>query len=131
MPKDYARTERIGEQIHRELADLIARGVKDPRVGMVTVSGVDVSSDLSHAKVWFTLLGDTSVTDSLDGLRHAAGFLRHELGKRMRIRIIPELHFHYDDTQARGAHLSALIDQAVAEDEAKHHDSQSDSARTK
>lgn len=121
MPKDFSRTERIGEQIHRELAELISREVKDPRVGMVTISGVDVSSDLSHAKVWFTVLGDEQATaHTLQGLRRAAGFLRRELGKRLSIRLTPELNFVYDDTQARAARLDALIDAAVAEDEAKH-----------
>lgn len=123
MPKDYLRTERIGEQIHRELAELISREIKDPRVGMVTISGVDVSADLSHAKVWFTVLGDEAgVAHTSEGLRRAAGFLRRELGRRLHIRIIPELHFHFDNTQARAARLDALIDQAVAEDEAKHRD---------
>ena len=121
MPRDFSRTERVGDQIQRELADLIRLEVKDPRVGMVTLAGVEVSRDLAHAKVWFTVLGDAAqVADTTEGLQRAAGFLRRELGRRMRLRTVPHLHFYYDDTQERGARLSALIDQAVAEDRARH-----------
>lgn len=121
MPRDFSRTERVGDQIQRELADLIRLEVKDPRVGMVTLAGVEVSRDLAHAKVWFTVLGDAAqVADTTEGLQRAAGFLRRELGRRMRLRTVPHLHFHYDDTQERGARLSALIDKAVAEDRARH-----------
>jgi ribosome-binding factor A len=123
MPRDFPRTERVGDQIQRELADLIRLQVKDPRVGMVTLAGVEVSRDLAHAKVWFTVLGDAKqVADTTEGLQRAAGFLRRELGRRMRLRMVPHLHFQYDDTQERGARISALIDQAVAEDRARHPD---------
>jgi ribosome-binding factor A len=123
MPKEYSRTERVGEQIHRELAELLREGVKDPRVGMLTLAGVEVSRDFSHAKVYFTVLGgEEAVRSTTEGLRHAAGFLRRELGRRLHIRVIPELHFVYDDTQEKGARLSALIDRAVAEDRARHTD---------
>lgn len=123
MPRDFSRTERVGDQIQRELADLIRLEVKDPRVGMVTLAGVEVSRDLSHAKVWFTVLGDErQVAETTEGLQRAAGFLRRELGRRMRLRVVPQLHFQYDDTQQRGARLSALIDKAVAEDRARHPD---------
>ncbi|SIT66191.1 ribosome-binding factor A [Ectothiorhodosinus mongolicus] len=117
MAREFSRAQRVGDQIQRELAELIREQLKDPRVGMVTLAGVDVSRDLAHARVYFTVLGDQSVIDSsVEGLRRAAGFLRRELGRRMRLRMVPELHFHYDDTQERGARLSALIDQALAED---------------
>ncbi|OOG22207.1 ribosome-binding factor A [Thioalkalivibrio denitrificans] len=127
MPRDFSRTERVGDQIQRELADLIRLEVKDPRVGMVTLAGVEVTRDLAHAKVWFTVLGsEQQVADTTEGLQRAAGFLRRELGRRMRLRAVPHLHFQYDDTQERGARLSALIDQAVAEDRAKHPDDDED-----
>ncbi|SFM34810.1 ribosome-binding factor A [Ectothiorhodospira mobilis] len=123
MPRDYSRPQRVGDQIQRELSELIRQELKDPRVGMLTLSGVEVSRDLAHAKVFFTVLGDAqAIAGTTEGLRRAAGFLRRELGRRMRIRTVPELHFHYDDTQVRGARISALIDEAVAEDRARHGD---------
>ena len=127
MPKVFSRSERVGDQIQRELAGLIRTEVKDPRVGMVTLAGVEVSRDLAHAKVWFTVLGDPQqVADTTEGLQRAAGFLRRELGRRMRLRVVPLLHFQYDDTQEKGARLSALIDQAVAEDRSRHPDDEED-----
>jgi len=115
VAKEFSRTRRVGEQMQRELSELIQRELKDPRVGMITVTGVEVSRDMSHAKVFVTVLGGEqhSVEESLATLGHAAGFLRHELGQRMKLRIIPELHFFYDASVERGAHLSALIDKAV------------------
>jgi ribosome-binding factor A len=127
MPRDFSRTERVGDQIQRELADLIRLEVKDPRIGMVTLAGVEVTRDLAHAKVWFTVLGnEQQVADTKEGLQRAAGFLRRELGRRMRLRVVPELNFQYDDTQERGARISSLIDQAVAEDRARHPDDEED-----
>ncbi len=118
MPKEFNRTRRIAEQLQRELAQLIREEVKDPRLGMVTVVDVEVSRDLSHAKVFITLLGgdgqarDTSVAI----LNDAAGMLRKFLGRRLRLRTIPQLHFQYDQSIEKGAELSALIDAAVASD---------------
>ncbi|MCG5500035.1 30S ribosome-binding factor RbfA [Ectothiorhodospira lacustris] len=127
MPKEYSRAQRVGDQIQRELAELVREELKDPRVGMLTIAGVEVSRDLAHAKVFFTVLGDDeAIKVTSEGLRKAAGFLRRELGRRMRIRSIPELHFHYDDTQREGARISALIDRAVAEDKARHRDDTDD-----
>ncbi|HSH26927.1 MAG TPA: 30S ribosome-binding factor RbfA [Wenzhouxiangella sp.] len=121
MPRDYPRTRRVGEQIQRELATLVREQVKDPRLGMTTVSAVQVSRDFSHAKVYVTVLGEPEVQrQSLQVLRRAAGFLRHELGRRMLIRTVPELHFVYDESIERGSRLSDLIEQAVAEDSARH-----------
>ena len=114
MPRDYSRTLRVAEQIQRELAELIRLEVKDPRVGMVTLTDVEVAPDYAHAKVFFTLLGDTAQIAAAEaGLNHAAGFLRHELGRRVKLRGIPQLHFVYDDSVERGVRLSQLIDQAV------------------
>ena len=115
MPRDFSRTLRVAEQVQRELADLIRLEVKDPRVGMVTLTGVEVASDYGHAKVFFTLLGDASQVEAAnEGLNHAAGFLRRELGRRIKLRTIPQLHFHYDESVERGMRLSKLIDFAVA-----------------
>lgn len=115
MAKDYARTDRIAEQIQRELAELIRLQVKDPRVKKVTLTGVDVTNDHAHAKVFYTSLdGDTP--ELLQGLERAAGFLRSQLAHAMKLRITPQLHFIYDASVERGVHLSQLIEQAVASD---------------
>ncbi|MBA2491258.1 MAG: 30S ribosome-binding factor RbfA [Gammaproteobacteria bacterium] len=117
MPREYPRTVRVGEQIHRELAHLVTVAVKDPEVGMVTILDADVSRDFAHAKVYFSVLGDdASVRASASGLNRAAGFLRRELGRRLRLRTVPQLRFVYDDTQRKGARIDALIDRALAED---------------
>lgn len=122
MPKDYARTDRIAEQIQRELAELLRLEVRDPRVHMVTLTAVEVARDYSHAKVFYTTLEGKS--DKVQqGLEHAAGFLRSCLSHAMKLRVTPQLHFVYDASVERGAHLSHLIDQAVASD--KSHDGSS------
>ena len=115
MPKDYPRTRRIAEQIQRELAELIRLELKDPRItGLVTITGVEVSPDQSHAKVFFTNLGDDSRTEeTAAGLMRASGFLRSQLAQRMKLRTVPELHFKYDSSVERGIKLTRLIDEAV------------------
>ncbi|TFH12011.1 MAG: 30S ribosome-binding factor RbfA [Nitrosomonadales bacterium] len=118
MPRDYSRTLRIADQIQRELADLIRNELKDKRVGMITITGVDVSQDYGHAKIFYTSLGsaeDNFLTDN--GLQHAATFLRSQLSHRLRLRVVPLLHFIYDKSVERGIRLSQLIDKAVKEDE--------------
>lgn len=124
MAKDYSRTQRIGDQMQRELALMIQREIKDPRLGLVTITAVDVSRDLSHAKVFVTVMGQDSpeqIKLNLEILAEAAGYLRMLLGKSMKVRTIPQLHFQYDASIRRGAELSALIERAVAEDR-KHQD---------
>lgn len=118
MARDYPRTRRVADQIQRELAGLIRDAVRDPRLGSVTVSEVNVSRDMGHAKVYMTVLGadaDTS-REAADILNGAAGFLRRELGRSMRLRTVPALHFLHDEVFDRGAELTQLIDQAVASD---------------
>lgn len=108
------RRARIAEHIQRELAELIRTEVRDPRVGMVTLTGVDVSQDGSHAKVFFTVLGpEAAAREATEGLGHAAGFLRSELAHRLSTRTVPELHFEHDESVERGVRLSRLIDEAV------------------
>ena len=116
MPKDFPRTRRIAEQIQRELADIVRTELKDPRVGaLVTITDVEVSADQSHAKVFFTLLGDPGqVEETTRGLTRAAGFLRTQLAHRMQLRTIPQLTFKYDASIERGVKLSKLIDEAVS-----------------
>ena len=109
------RRARIADQIQRELAELIRTELRDPRVGMVTLTGVEVSGDQSHAKVFFTVLGAEPVAqEALEGLRHAAGFLRTGLARRLSTRSVPDLHFEHDESVERGMRLSKLIDEAVA-----------------
>lgn len=119
MPKGYARTDRIAEQIQREVAQLLRLEVKDPRVRMITLTGVEVTKDYSHAKVFYTTLD--GVSDAVQqGLEHASGYLRSQLAHSMKLRIMPQLHFVYDPSIEHGAHLSQLIDQAVASDKTLH-----------
>lgn len=114
--KTSPRARRVADQIQRELAEILREELKDPRVRLVTVTGVDVSADLAHARIYFTsLVGEEERRAIATGLARAAGFLRTALGRRMRIHNIPELQFVHDASVAEGVRLSRLIDQAVAE----------------
>jgi ribosome-binding factor A len=120
--KSFSRSERVNEQIRRELADLIRSGIKDPRLSshtkLVTITDVEVTPDYAHAKVFYTSLSGPEQREKIDhGLKAAAGFLRRELGKRVRIHHTPELHFVYDASVERGTQLSHLIDEAVKSDQ--------------
>ena len=110
------RRARIADQIQRELAEAIRTQLRDPRVtSMVTLTGVEMSRDGSHAKVFFTVLGaEAAARDAGEGLQSAAGFLRKELAHRLSTRSVPELHFAFDESVERGVRLSRLIDEAVA-----------------
>lgn len=114
MPRDFSRSSRLAEQIQRDLSDLIRLEMRDPRVGMVTVTQVEVSRDLSHAKVFVTsLAAEAQREDCVRGLQRAAGFLRSRLAQSIKARTVPELHFVYDESVERGIRLSRLIDEAV------------------
>jgi len=107
------RSFKVADQIQRDLTELIARELKDPRVGMVTIQAVEVTPDYAHAKVFFSLLaGDAK--ECTEGLNQAAGFLRAGLFKRLHIHTVPTLHFVFDRTTERAADMNALIAQAVA-----------------
>ncbi|MDQ3027473.1 MAG: 30S ribosome-binding factor RbfA [Pseudomonadota bacterium] len=109
-----ARSARIADQIQRSLAEVIRLELRDPRVGLITLTGVELSRDQSHAKVFFTVLGSASdVAHALEGLGRASGFLRSELAHRLTTRKVPELHFAYDESVERGMRLSQLIDAAL------------------
>ena len=116
MPQKKSPTQRnytVSDQIQRDLAELIARELKDPRVDMVTLQGVEVTPDYAHAKVYFSVLtGNPEETQ--EALNHAAGHLRNGLFKRLHIHTVPTLHFVYDRTQERAADMDALIAKAVA-----------------
>ena len=113
MNRPGDRLRRVAEQLRREMAVLLREEVKDPRVRMVTLSGVEVSRDLGHAKVYVSVLGDhDAVAAALEGLTRAEGFLRRELGRRMSIRAIPHLHFLHDTSMEQGARINELLEQA-------------------
>jgi len=108
------RGQRVADQIQRDLSEIIAYELKDPRVGMITITEVHVTPDYAHAKIFFTMLKDSKeqVKQTIDGLSAAAGYMRNQLGKRLHIHTLPALHFVHDTSTARGMELSALIDQA-------------------
>jgi len=117
MAREFKRTDRVSSQIQKELAELIRTRLESPRLGMITIQEVRVVRDFSHAKVYFTTLGgqlDEQETEK--ALKEAAPMLRHELGRLIRIRTIPELHFVYDESIERGMTLSSLIEEAVGKD---------------
>jgi ribosome-binding factor A len=117
MPKRKAaapnRAFKVADQIQRDLTELIARELKDPRVGMVTIQAVEVTPDYAHAKIYFSLLVGDPV-ETTEALNQAAGFLRNGLFKRLQIHTVPTLHFLFDRTTERAADMNALIAQAVA-----------------
>ncbi|RTR05491.1 30S ribosome-binding factor RbfA [Halomonas nitroreducens] len=123
--REFKRTDRVADQLQKELAVLIQREIKDPRLGMVTVSGVTVSRDLGYADVHVTLLGEQDaerIKENLTVLKRAAGFLRSQIARRIKLRHVPELRFHFDESVVRGQRLSSLIDEAVASDRDRHGD---------
>ncbi|MCL4185434.1 MAG: 30S ribosome-binding factor RbfA [Burkholderiaceae bacterium] len=113
-PGGVSRSVRVTEQVHHELAELVRAEVKDPRIGMVTITGVALTPDYAYATVYFSVLPDdeATVAGTLAGLRRAAGFLRSQLGRRVRIHTTPELRFVHDPSVERGMAMSKLIDEA-------------------
>ncbi|MCL2306845.1 MAG: 30S ribosome-binding factor RbfA [Proteobacteria bacterium] len=127
MKKHSARHHRIGDQIQRELAELLREQIKDPRIGLVTITAVDVSNDLSHAKVYFTNMGDVSGAENAEqALARTAGFLRSEIAHRLSSFTVPQLHFIYDRSTERGMEMSRLIDEAIRGQESEIRDQKSD-----
>ena len=112
--KGFQRSDRVAEQVRRDLADLIQSELKDPRVGMISLTAVELTPDYAHAKVFFTTLDAEHLEEVERGLKRAAGFLRRELGRRIHIHTLPDLHFIYDNSLERGSSLSQLIDKASA-----------------
>jgi len=121
MARDFKRTDRVGDQIQRDLASLIQREIKDPRLGMVTISHVKVSKDLGYADVYFTAMAFGEQTDETQVeaiknatqiLNNASGFLRTELARGIKLRVMPQLRFHFDESVERGRHLHGLIEKA-------------------
>lgn len=116
MPKDYPRSDRLASQIQRELASLVRNNLKDPRLSSPGILEVQVSKDLSQAKVYFSVLNPDDAEQSLRALKHASGYLQREVGKVLKSRITPKLVFIYDDSDIRGRSMSELIDSVIARD---------------
>ena len=124
MKKDGSRLRRVEDQLQRELALLIQRGLKDPRLGMITVTAVEVTKEMEHAIVFVTELGGDEQThkESVKVLNHAAGFLRREVGRCLTLRHVPEIRFKYDVSVESGIRLTNLINAARAADDQRHVD---------
>lgn len=123
MAREFSRADRVAQELQKEVAIILQREVKDPRIGMVTVSDVEISRDLAYAKVFVTFLFDSdpdAVQRGLEGLEKASPYIRSLLGKAMRLRIVPELQFVYDQSLVEGMRMSNLVTQAVRDDEARH-----------
>ncbi len=123
MAREFSRTDRVGQQIHKEIAYILQNEFKhrEPNIGMVTVSGVEVSRDLAHAKVFITFYSDDEdkIAQDLKSLQEGKSFVRGLLGKRIRMRNVPAVHFFQDSSIVEGARISALVNKAVASDKAK------------
>jgi ribosome-binding factor A len=125
MPRDFKRAERVAGTLRRELAQLIQAEVKDPEVGFIGLSDVEVTRDLAHAKVFVTVFEPEKAEGSIKALNKAAGYLRRRLGQEMRIRAVPELHFVHDASVETGQRMDDLIEAALAAD--RHDSGDSDS----
>ncbi|OTA17907.1 ribosome-binding factor A [Xenorhabdus vietnamensis] len=124
MAREFSRTQRVAQEMQKEIAIILQREVKDPRIGMATVSGVEVSRDLAYAKVFVTFLNvlveehdSDMVKEGIKALNEASGFIRSLLGKAMRLRVIPELTFSYDSSLVEGMRMSNLVSNVVKNDE--------------
>ncbi len=122
MAKEFTRSDRVAQELQKEIAIILQREVKDPRVGMVTVSDVEISRDLAYAKVFVTFLFDEDesvVERGLEGLNKASGYIRTLVGKAMRLRIVPELRFFYDQSLVEGMRMSNLVTDVIRKDQEK------------
>ncbi|OOH91355.1 ribosome-binding factor A [Pasteurellaceae bacterium 15-036681] len=123
MSREFKRSDRVAQELQKEIAIILQREVKDPRIGMVTVSDVELSRDLAYAKIFVTFLFDSdesAVERGLEGLNKASGYIRTLVGKAMRLRIVPELKFFYDQSLVEGMRMSNLVTNVIRQDEAKH-----------
>lgn len=124
MAKEFSRTQRVAQQLQKELAVILQREIKDPRIGMATISSVDVSRDMGYAKIYVTFLtvGEQTPESSLEALRELAPYIRSLLGKQIRLRVTPELNFIFDKSLTEGMRISNLVTQAVRDDEERRGD---------
>ncbi|MCR3755837.1 MAG: 30S ribosome binding factor [Sodalis sp. Psp] len=133
MAKEYSRTKRISQEMQKEIAIILQHEIKDSRVGMVTVSGVRVSRDLTHTKVFVTFLSDNTpeqVKASVSALQDASGFIRSLLGKSMRLRVVPELTFIYDSSLVEGIRMANVVSQIMQNDRLRRGEIQADNKET-
>lgn len=124
--KEYNRIQRITQEMQKEIAIIMQRKIRDPRVGMVTVSGVELSRDLAYAKIFVTFLNENTpeqVKTGVQVLQAATGFIRNLLGKAMQLRMVPELTFFYDNSLMEGMRMSNLVSQVVQNDRLRCHES--------
>lgn len=121
MAKEFSRSQRVSQQVQKEIALILQREIKDPRIGMVTVSGADVSKDLAYAKIFVTFLttGDQTPEAGLEALTEASGYIRSLLGKAIRLRVTPEITFCFDQSLTEGMRISNMVSQAVKSDETR------------
>lgn len=123
MAREFSRADRVAQELQKEIAIILQREVKDPRIGMVTVSDVEISRDLAYAKVFVTFLFDSdesAVERGLEGLNKASGYIRILVGKAMRLRIVPELRFVYDQSLVEGMRMSNLVTNVIRKDQERH-----------
>ena len=123
MSREFKRSDRVAQELQKEVAIILQREVKDPRIGMVTVSDVEVSRDLAYPKIFVTFLFDNdqeAIKQGMKGLEKASPYIRSLVGKAMRLRIVPELRFIYDESLVEGMRMSNLVSNVIREDEAKH-----------
>ena len=123
MSREFKRSDRVAQELKKEVAIILQREVKDPRIGMVTVSDVEVSRDLAYAKIFVTFLFDSdqaAIEQGMAGLEKVSPYIRSLVGKAMRLRIVPELRFIYDESLVEGMRMSNLVSNVIRQDEAKH-----------
>ncbi|GAB1666960.1 30S ribosome-binding factor RbfA [Mannheimia haemolytica] len=123
MSREFKRSDRVAQELQKEVAVILQREVKDPRIGMVTVSDVEVSRDLAYAKIFVTFLFDNdaeAIKQGMQGLEKASPYIRTLLGKAMRLRIVPELRFIYDESLVEGMRMSNFVSSVIKNDEEKH-----------
>ncbi|EQA12611.1 30S ribosome-binding factor RbfA [Glaesserella parasuis] len=123
MAREFSRADRVAQELQKEIAIILQRELKDPRIGMVTVSDVEISRDLAYAKVFVTFLFDSdesAVERGLEGLNKASGYIRTLVGKAMRLRIVPELRFVYDQSLVEGMRMSNLVTNVIRKDQERH-----------
>ena len=129
MSREFKRSDRVAQELQKEIAVILQREVKDPRIGMVTVSDGEISRDLAYAKIYVTFLFDNdqdAITRGLAGLNNASGYIRTLVGKAMRLRIVPELKFFYDKSLVEGMRMSNLVTNVVRQDQARHVDEEAE-----
>lgn len=129
MAKEFSRSKRVAQELQKEIAVILQREVKNPQIGMVTVSGVEVSRDLAYAKIFVTFLFDDqgAIDSGLKSLRESTGYIRTLVGKAMRLRIVPELRFEYDRSLTEGMRMSNLVSSVIRDDQARQQNPAEDS----